>query len=155
MPNLKISQLPEVTTLELTDEFAVVNNNETKRVNFNNLQKEVVNYLLSTHITVSANNNIDLGSAIYNNSEMIKLSWSGGNGNMTLTLPDATATNNAHRVIRLISDSTFESNTRVYLTPASGQNLDGSTNYYEINKAYEGIQVWSDGAEWFIIQKKA
>tara|TARA_B110000503_G_C7133139_1_gene407651 strand:- start:1055 stop:1162 length:108 start_codon:yes stop_codon:yes gene_type:complete len=26
---------------------------------------------------------------------------------------------------------------------------------YVINKTYEGIQVWTDGTEWFIIQKKA
>jgi len=57
--------------------------------------------------------------------------------------------------MRFISDSTFSTNTRIYLTPATGQNLDGSTNYYEINKAYEGIKIWSDGTEWFIIQKKA
>jgi hypothetical protein len=36
-----------------------------------------------------------------------------------------------------------------------GDELDGSTAAYVINKAFEGIQVWSDGVEWFIIQKKA
>ena len=56
MPNLKISQLPEATTLALTDEFAVVNNNQTKRVTFNNVQKEIVNYLVPTNLTVSAGN---------------------------------------------------------------------------------------------------
>ena len=68
---------------------------------------------------------------------------------------DATTTNNQHRVIRFISDSTFITNTRVHLTPSGSQELDGSNSHYEINKAYEGIQIWSDGTEWFIIQKKA
>lgn len=155
MPNLKISQLPEATTLALTDEFAVVNSNETKRVTFSNIQKEIVNYLVPTNLTVSAGNNVDLGNSIYNHSEMIKLTWSGAAGNMILTLPDATATNNTNRLMRFISDTTFETNTRVYLTPAAGQTIDGNTNYYEINKEYEGIQIWSDGTEWFIVQKKA
>ena len=57
--------------------------------------------------------------------------------------------------IQFLSDTTFATNTRVYVTPASGQTIDGNTNYYEINKEYEGIQMWSDGTEWFIIQKKA
>ena len=74
---------------------------------------------------------------------------------MTLTLPDATNTNNINRVVRFISDTTFVTNTRVYVTPAAGQTIDGSSNFYEINKEYEGIQLWSDGTEWFIIQKKA
>ena len=155
MPNLKISQLPELSVLSLTDEFAVVNNSQTKRVTFNNLQKEVLNYLVPTNLTVTADNNVDLDSETYNHSEVIRLTWSSTAGNMTLTLPDATSTNNVNRLIRFISDSTFNTNTRVYLTPASGQTIDGSSNYYEINKEFEGIQLWSDGVEWFIIQKKA
>ena len=155
MPNLKISQLPELSVLSLTDEFAVVNNSQTKRVTFNNLQKEVLNYLVPTNLTVTADNNVDLDSETYNHSEVIRLTWSGTAGNMTLTLPDATSTNNVNRLMRFISDSTFNTNTRVYLTPASGQTIDGSSNYYEINKEFEGIQLWSDGVEWFIIQKKA
>jgi hypothetical protein len=58
-------------------------------------------------------------------------------------------------VLRFITDSTFSASTRVDITPASGQNLDGATTAYESNKAYEGIALWSDGTEWYIIQKKA
>jgi hypothetical protein len=88
-------------------------------------------------------------------AELIRLTWDGSNGNMTMTLPDCTASNNTNRVIRFISDRTFSTNTRVYLAPASGQTIDNSGSPYEINKAFEGIQLWSDGVEWFIIQKKA
>ena len=70
-------------------------------------------------------------------------------------MPDATATNSTNRIIRIISDSTFTTSTHADLTPASGQNLDGATTAYRINKAYEGITVWSNGTEWFIIQAKA
>lgn len=155
MANLKISQLPETTELALTDNFAVVSGSQTKRVTFSSVQKEIVNYLVPTNLTVSAGNNVDLGNSTYNHLEVIKLTWSGVNGNMTLTLPDATATNSVNRIVRFLSDTTFATNTRVYVTPASGQTIDGNTNYYEINKEYEGIQMWSDGTEWFIIQKKA
>jgi hypothetical protein len=56
--------------------------------------------------------------------------------------------------MRFISDSTFHNSTHVRLTPASGQNIDGDSISYDINKAYEGITLWSDGTEWFVIQKK-
>ena len=112
-------------------------------------------YLTPTPITCEADVNIDLSGSAYTSSGMFELSWSGGSGNMTLTLPDCTTVNNTHRAIRFISDSTYSTNTRTYLTPSSSQTLDGSTNYYEINKAYEGIMIWSDGTEWFRIQTKA
>ena len=75
----------------------------------------------------------------------------GGSGTATYTLP--TATSSTNRVIRFISDSSFETNTRVDITPAGSDNLDGA-NTATINKDYEGIALWSDGTEWFVIQKK-
>ena len=72
---------------------------------------------------------------------------------MSLNLP--VAADNIYREISVSSNGEVNSNTRVYLTSTGGDTLDGSTNYYEINKEYEGIYVWSDGSEWFIIQKKA
>lgn len=151
----RISELTATTDLNNVDEFAVVQSSETKKVSFASLQKEIINYLAAHAVTVQAGSDIDLGTSTYNDSEMLKLTWSGANGNMTMTLPDCTDANNTNRVIRLISDSTFTTNTRVYVTPAAGQNLDGSSSNYEINKAYEGVTIWSDGTEWFIIQKKA
>jgi hypothetical protein len=71
-----------------------------------------------------------------------------------LNLPDATLPINTNRVLRFITNGGFTTNTHVELTPINGQTLDGSTNDYLINKPYEGIQVWSNGVEWFIIQKK-
>jgi hypothetical protein len=153
MSNKKISQLTETTDLVSADEFVVVDEGTTKKITFGNLQKEVVNYLVPKNITVSDGNDIDLGVSDYDSAELIKLSWSGSNGNMTMTMPDCSK--NTNRVMRFISDRTFSTNTRVYLTPVSGQSIDNSETPYEINKAHEGIQLWSDGVEWFIIQKKA
>ena len=150
MANKKISELTAATALDGTEIIAVVQSSATARATVN----DVKNYLIATNIEVSATQSVDLGDAAYDNATMIHLTWSGGKGNMTLTLPSVNGSN-TNRTIRFISDSTFTTNTRVYLTPAGSDTIDGSTDYYEINKAYEGIALWSDGSEWFIIQKKA
>ncbi len=156
MSNKKISQLTETTDLVSADEFVVVDGGTTKKITFGNLQKEIVNYLVPENITVSDGNDIDLSTLRdVENAELIRLTWDGSNGSMTMTLPDCTSTNNTNRAIRFISDGTFSASTRVKLIPKSGQSIDNSETAYEINKAFEGIQLWSDGAEWFIIQKKA
>ena len=152
MANKKISALNAATALQGSELIPVVQSSETKYSTI----KDIVNYLVPTTLTVSvAGGTVDLGSSTYDDAELIVLSWSGATGTVELTLPDATATNSTNRVIRIISDSTFTTSTHADLTPASGQNLDGSSSVYRINKEYEGITVWSNGTEWFIIQAKA
>ena len=152
MANKKISALNAATALQGSELIPVVQSSETKYSTI----KDIVNYLVPTTLTVSvAGGTVDLGSSTYDDAELIVLSWSGATGTVELTLPDATATNSTNRVIRIISDSTFSTSTHADLTPDSGQNLDGSSSAYRINKAYEGITVWSNGTEWFIIQAKA
>ena len=152
MANKKISALNAATALQGSELIPVVQSSETKYSTI----KDIVNYLVPTTLTVSvAGGTVDLGSSTYDDAELIVLSWSGATGTVELTLPDATSTNSTNRVIRIISDSTFSTSTHADLTPDSGQNLDGSSSAYRINKAYEGITVWSNGTEWFIIQAKA
>jgi len=152
MANKKISALNAATALQGSELIPVVQSSETKYSTI----KDIVNYLVPTTLTVSvAGGTIDLGSSTYDDAELIVLSWSGATGTIELTLPDATTTNSTNRIIRIISDSTFTTSTHADLTPASGQNLDGATDAYRINKAYEGITVWSNGTEWFVIQAKA
>ena len=143
----KISQLDSASALQGNETFPLVQSNTTKKADIDAIH----NYIVPTNITVSATQTINLSD--YPNSFLVKLTWSGATGNMTLNLPSAASSVN--RTLRFASDSTFTSNTRVYLTPIGGDELDGSTAFYEINKAYEGIKVWSDGVEWYIIQKKA
>jgi hypothetical protein len=149
MANLKISELPQATAIQGNEEMAVIQGGATKRTTVNNTK----NYIVPTSLTVSAGQTINLADVGYQSVDMIRLTWSGANGSMVLNLPDATQ--NVNRVLRFISNGGFETATRVELTPVLSQTLDGSTNSYTINKVYEGIQVWSDGIEWFIIQKKA
>ena len=147
MADKKISQLSAASALQGDETFAVVQSSTTKKAEI----YDIHNYIVPTDLTVSATQTVNLSD--YPNSFLVKLSWSGATGNMTLNLPSAASSVN--RTLRFASDSSFTTNTRVYLTPIGGDELDGSTAYYEINKAYEGIKIWSDGNEWFIIQKKA
>ena len=157
MSDKKISQLTLVSASNITgaEDLPIVQGGTTKKTTLQNVQHYVVNHLEPTTLTVSSGQTVDLDASTYDESELIVLSWSGGNGTMILTLPDATDAKNLNKVKRIITDSTFTNATKARVTPFGSQNLDGANSYYEINKAYEGIQVWSNGVEWFIIQKKA
>mgnify|MGYP000465624029 FL=1 len=149
MANLKISALPVATDLQGGELFAIVQGGVTKQTTLN----QIDNYLIPTSLTVAPDVTVNLSDAAYQNSILIKLSWIGENGSQVLNLPSAASSTN--RIIRIISNGGYETATRTELTPIGGDTLDGSTSAYVINKAYEGIQVWSDGSQWFIIQKKA
>jgi len=154
----KISQLTAVTasSLDGSEPLAIVHSSETKKVSTNELQHFIVNHIDPTALTVSvAGGTIDLNDLTYDEAEVIVLSWSGATGTVELTLPDATDSKNLNRAKRIISDSTFSSSTHADLTPRAGQTLDGSSSAYRINRAYEGIKIWCNGTEWFIIQAKA
>ena len=149
MANLKISELTLANNPIGDELLVVVQDTTTKKMKVN----QVLNHIQPTSLTVADGQTINLQDEEYDDVEMIRLHWEGGNGTMVLNLPDATV--NVNRVMRFISNGGFHNSTKVHLTPISGQTIDGSVNFYNINKAYEGIQLWSDGLEWFIIQKKA
>ena len=145
----KISQLDSISSIQETDLIAVVQNGSTQKATISQIE----NYLVPVNITASAGQTINLSDSTYVYSMLIRLSWSGVNGTMTLNLPSASA--NTNRVMRFLSNGGFANATRVELTPINSETLDGSTSAYVINKEFEGIQIWSDGVQWFIIQKKA
>ena len=149
MGNLKISALPAATALQGDENIVVVQGGVTTKSTVQN----IVNYIVPTQLTVTEGTTVNLSDSAYATSELIELSWSGATGTMILNLPIAAS--NVNRVMRFISNTGFSASTHADLTPQDGDTLDGSTNKYRINKAYEGIQVWSNGTEWFIIQKKA
>ena len=149
MANSKISALPVATDLQGGELFAIVQGGVTKQTTLN----QIDNYLIPTNLTVAPDVTVNLSDAAYQNSILIKLSWIGENGSQVLNLPSASSSTN--RIIRIISNGGYATATRTELTPIGSDTLDGSSAAYVINKAYEGIQVWSDGLQWFIIQKKA
>jgi len=157
MADKKISQLTEVTAVNIlgTEEIALVQSTETKKATLENVQKYITNHLTPTTLSVTAGGTYDLGNEVYDEAELIVLSWIGGNGTATLTLPDVTLDKNLNRTKRIITDSSFSNSTHVDLTPYGSQTLDGSNDAFDLNRAYEGIKVWGNGTEWFIIQQKA
>jgi len=168
MPNLPISGLPASDALTGAELFADVQGGVTKYTTLDDVKNYVTSsiddytqnntfnsYLVPVDITVQDGIDLYLTGSAYANTAMIHIDWTGANGTMDLYLPDATAAVNVNRSIRFISDNTFETNTRAELTPLPGQTLDNSAGSYTINKAYEGIMVWSDGVEWYRIQTKA
>jgi hypothetical protein len=148
MANSKISALPTATPLQGGELIAVVQDGSTKQSAIEN----IVNYIVPVSLVVSDGQTINLQDEIYEKAELIRMTWDGANGTMTLNLP--TAAQHPNRVMRFISNGGFATATRVNLTPTGTELLDGANASYVINKPYEGIQVWTDGIEWFIIQKK-
>ena len=122
-------------------------------------------YLIPKNLTVYNDANpireFYITGSEFNDSSFIKLSWSGSSGTCDVFLPDVNDPASENRVIGFITDSTFENATKADIRPfsGSGQAIDGETSYlqgfYRVNKSYEGIRLWCDGNEWFIIQKKA
>ena len=168
MPNLPISSLPASSTLQGDELFADVQGGVTKYTTLDDVKNYVTSsidtytqnnsfnsYLVPVDLTVEPTVDQWLTGSEFANTAMIHIDWSGATGTMNLYLPDATAAINTNRSIRFITDNTFSTSTRAELTPLPGQTLDNSAGSYTINKAYEGIMVWSDGVEWYRIQTKA
>lgn len=157
MADKKISELDSVSASNITgaEVLPIVQTGTTKKTSLTDVQHYIVNHLDPVTLTVSDGNTYDLGATVYDEAELIVLSWSGGNGTATLTLPDVTLSKNLNITKRFITDSTFTNSTHADLTPYDTQNLDGANSAFDLNRAYEGIKIWGNGTEWFIIQKKA
>ncbi len=149
MSDKSISQLNQASSLVGTELLVTVQSGETKQTTVNNVKNTLVPY----NLTVSSGQTVNLSDTIFDQAMLVKLTWTGASGNMTINLPSAA--NNVNRAIRFISNGGFNTNTRARVTPSGGDTLDGSTNYFEVNVPYEGFKIWSDGNEWFIIQSKA
>lgn len=157
MADKKISQLTSVTAANITgaEDLPIVQSGTTKKTSLTDVQNYIVNHLEPTTLTVTDGETYDLGASIYDEAELIVITWSGGNGTATITLPDVTLAKNLNRAKRLITDSTFHNSTHARVTPYGSQTLDGNNSAFDLNREYEGIKIWGNGTEWFIIQQKA
>lgn len=92
------------------------------------------------------------GNQVYGaTNDVVEITFVGVNGDFTLYLP--LATNYPYRIIRIVNDQTVGASTRILVTTQGGETIDGNANYV-ISKAFNGIQVWSDGTQWIVIQAK-
>jgi hypothetical protein len=91
-------------------------------------------------------------STITTTKNIIDITWSGGGGDYTLNLPSAAAI--PYRFLRIVNDATVTASERVNVTATGGDTIDGAASYV-MNKAFNGIAVWSDGSNWIVIQAKS
>jgi len=87
-------------------------------------------------------------------NNIVDFDWSGGSGSGTyeFILPSATAI--PYRKIRFVNNSTITASDKIHITAPGTETIDGGA-FYEINKAYNGCAVWSDGVQWIVIQAKS
>lgn len=84
---------------------------------------------------------------------LVRFNYS-GTGAATATLFSCTGSN-TNRIIRFItSGSGMNSSNKVTIRGNGSELIDGAADTSLI-RIYEGVTVWSDGTEWFVIQKKA
>ena len=84
--------------------------------------------------------------------DMIYIDWSGGAGTYNLTLPSAATLQ--YRLIRISNNGNVGANNKIDVYAPGSETIDGAS-YYRINKPYNGIQCWSDGTNWVVIQAKS
>ena len=93
------------------------------------------------------------GSSDYDTDyNMVDIDWVGGSGTYVLNIPSAVA--NPYRVIRVSDNATVGAQDKVHVTPPLGETIDGAA-FYNIQKPFNGISVWSDGTRWVVIQAKS
>ena len=81
-------------------------------------------------------------STITTDKNIVDLTWSGGSGTHTLTLPSATAI--PYRFLRIVNNSTVTAQDKVDIYAQGTETIDGQA-YDRINKEFKGIAFWSDG----------
>ena len=88
-------------------------------------------------------------------SNLVLLRWGqeGVTGQHSVYLPPIDG--NVFRSIRFITDSTVDANEQIWIYPQAGATIDGGVGPLQIDRFYEGLSLWNDGIEWYVIQAKA
>jgi hypothetical protein len=77
------------------------------------------------------------------------ISYEGGNGTYTITLPAA----EDGLIMRFKTDDSVLANRTITLTPQSGERIDAESTY-SMDRSYDGISLLGKDSNWYIIQKK-
>ena len=159
MSDKKISQLNPASSLTGVEELAVVQSNTTKKATIDQIKTYVeggqtYDTLFPTVISVQDGDVVDLSNVGYDSVGFIQLKWVGGSGNQNMDIILPPCISSSTRVFRFITNGSFTSNTHAHLLGAGTDTIDGVASY-TINKDYEGVQVWTDGIEWSVIQAKS
>ena len=108
-----------------------------------------------TFKSVEAVSEGDYTVSVFETTNIYLFTWSGSAGTMGVNLPPAQSSSG--RMIRFVTDGSMTNgnSTLIKIAPSGIDTIDGELTPYDINKKYEGVAMWSNGVEWFIIQKKA
>ena len=112
----------------------------------------VGNFITTSSVSVSVNQITASpgGSETLTSSDHFNfLSYSGGNGNYTITLPPA----QDGVILRFKTDDTVLANKTITLQADGGERIDGESTYL-MDRSYDGISILGLNSNWFIIQKK-
>ena len=87
-------------------------------------------------------------------NNIVEIGWLGATGIYVIDLPSAATI--PYRVIRFVTNGTYPGggSHKVRFTAVGTETIDGAA-FFEISKVYEGLSIWSTGAEWIVIQAKA
>jgi hypothetical protein len=153
----RISSYPIDSTIQDKDSW--IGTDSSNRVTRNFTAEDIANYVVTftsaaiTKLVPYFQIATPGGSDTYTQSNnIVDFDWSGGSGTYEYILPSATAI--PYRKIRFVNNSTVSANTKVRITAPGTETIDGGA-FFEINKAYNGCAVWSDGVQWIVIQAKA
>jgi hypothetical protein len=153
----RISSYPIDKTIQDKDYW--IGTDSSNRVTRNFTAEDIANYVVTftsaaiTKLVPYFQIATPGGSDTYTQSNnIVDFDWSGGSGTYEYILPSATAI--PYRKIRFVNNSTVSANTKVRITAPGTETIDGGA-FFEINKAYNGCAVWSDGVQWIVIQAKA
>jgi hypothetical protein len=153
----RISSYPIDSTIQDKDSW--IGTDSSNRVTRNFTAEDIANYVVTftsaaiTKLVPYFQIATPGGSDTYTQSNnIVDFDWSGGSGTYEYILPSATAI--PYRTIRFVNNSTVSANTKVRITAPGTETIDGGA-FFEINKAYNGCAVWSDGVQWIVIQAKA
>ena len=153
----RISSYPIDSTIQDKDSW--IGTDSSNRVTRNFTAEDIANYVVTftsaaiTKLVPYFQIATPGGSDTYTQSNnIVDFDWSGGSGTYEYIIPSATAI--PYRKIRFVNNSTVSANTKVRITAPGTETIDGGA-FFEINKAYNGCAVWSDGVQWIVIQAKA
>jgi len=151
---LKLGKYGQGTFLQSGSVYNVLVASTTGNVNEVPASNFSPQIMASTNYTANPGSVINIGGV---GTRLVKISWgSTSNGTAALRLP--LVSNFTNKTIQIITDGTFDAGAgkKVNIEPSfgSGDTIDGVTSF-ELSKKYEGLTLWSDGNEWFIIQSKA
>jgi len=114
-------------------------------------------------ITCSAGGETWLTGSEYAHDYFIEVTWTGGNGQHDIYLPNTYPgsiqgrdSQGYHRELRFMSDNTINNSHYVRVYASGSDSLDGAAGgYYEIDRSYEGLSIYSpNSGSWTVIQQK-